>query len=98
MFGIIDEDGGGKASRAGVVFLRAAFAQAAHVIDLQLRHRFDAAAIGEIGVASIWHGLRPKRAAMRPTAGASCSLSFGACVTFTSTISDCAASAAICTL
>ena len=35
---------------------------------------------------------------MRPTAGANGSLSLAACVTFTSTISDCAPSAEIYTL
>src|ERR1035437_9372109 len=56
VLGIVDEDGGRETSRAGVVFLRAAFAQAANVVDLQLCHGFDASAIGVISVGQ--HPLR----------------------------------------
>ncbi len=47
---VVDEDGGRKAPCARVVFLRAALAQTAHIVDSQLRHRLDAAAIGEVCV------------------------------------------------
>src|SRR5271167_1884183 len=46
LLGVIDENFAGEASGAGAVFLVAAFAQAADIIHSQLRHGFDAAAIG----------------------------------------------------
>src|SRR5207244_4913649 len=49
--GIVDEDRGGETSRAGVVFLRAAFAQAADIIDPQLSDRLDAATVGVISIS-----------------------------------------------
>jgi hypothetical protein len=48
VLGIIDEDRRGKASGAGGVFLRAAFAQTADLVHSVPSHGFDASAIGEI--------------------------------------------------
>src|ERR1700688_592398 len=50
VLGIVDEDGGGEASRAGVVFFRAPFAQTADIVHPQLGDGIDAAAIGEVCV------------------------------------------------
>ena len=50
VFGIVDEDGSGETSPAGVVFLRATFAQTPDLVDPKLGHRRDAAAVGEISV------------------------------------------------
>src|SRR5260370_9323838 len=48
VFGIVNEGRGGEASRAGVVFFRAAFAQTADIIYPQLRHGLDTSAVGVI--------------------------------------------------
>src|SRR5713226_718046 len=50
VFGIVNEGRGGEASRAGVVFFRAAFAQTADIIYPQLRHGLDTSAVGVIAV------------------------------------------------
>src|SRR5260370_33938452 len=50
VFGIVNEGRGGEASRAGVVFFRAAFAQTADIIYPQLRHGLDTSAVGVIDV------------------------------------------------
>ena len=50
LLGIVDEDLDGETSGTGVVSLVAAFAQTADIVHAQLRHGFDASAIGEISV------------------------------------------------
>ncbi len=50
VLGVVDEDGGRKASGAGVVFLHAALAQTADIVDPERGHGFDAAAIGKVCV------------------------------------------------
>src|SRR2546430_7322702 len=68
LLGVIDEDLGGEASRAGVVFLRAAFAQAANIVHLQFRHGLDASAVGVISIGQHlpWLAAQARRDAPHP--------------------------------
>ena len=95
---VVDEDGGRKAPGAGVVFFRAALAQTADRVDLQFRHRLDAAAIGEVCVGQHLSRLAAQTGGDASDCGRELFAVMAACVTCTSTISDCAASAEICTL
>src|SRR2546428_12477980 len=68
LLGVIDEDLGGEASRAGVVFLRAAFAQAANIVHPQFRHGLDASAVGVIFIGQHlpWLAAQARRDALPP--------------------------------
>src|SRR5713226_6871345 len=48
--GIVDEDRSGEAARAGVIFLRAPFAQTADIVHPKLGHGFDTATVGVISI------------------------------------------------
>src|ERR1700693_442755 len=51
VLGIVDEDCGGEAARAGVIFLRAALAQTADIVHPKLGDGFDTAAVGVISIS-----------------------------------------------